>query len=47
MMNEFKEIILAAAVTGITFACTPKVKALLYNIANRKDDTNVENHNGN
>ncbi len=46
-MNEFTEIILAAAVTGITFACTTKVKALLYNIANRKDDTNVENHNGN
>ena len=46
-MSEFKEILLAATVTGVTFACTTKEKALLYNIANRKDDTNVEDHNGN
>lgn len=46
-MSEFKEILLAATVTCVTFACTTKVKALLYNIANRKDDTNVEDHNGN
>ncbi len=46
-MDEFKEILLVAAITGAIFACTTKIKALLYNIANRKDDSNVENHNGN
>ena len=42
-----KENFLSAVLIGTVFACTTKVKALLYNIANRKDDTNVENHNGN
>ena len=46
-MSEVKEILLSVAIFGIAFACTTKVKALLYNIANRKDDTNVEDHNGN
>lgn len=46
-MDELKEILCSAAIIGVTLACTTKAKAVLYSIANRKDDTNVENHNGN
>lgn len=46
-MEKITEILCSAALIAITFAFITKAKAVLYKIANRKDDTNVKNHIGN